>query len=62
MVLKISVEGEDLIVSGKLLHNLGPTTENTRSPLDSNWVLGMDSSDRSADVKCLEVEWGRAVW
>lgn len=43
----MSMQGEDLIVSDKLFHKLGPTTENARSHLVFNWVRGMESSDWS---------------
>ena len=50
------MEGEDLIITGKLFHNLGPTTENARSPLVFNWMRGMESSDWSEDLRGLEVK------
>ncbi len=35
------MEGEDLIVTGRLFHSLGPTTEEARSPLVFSWGRGM---------------------
>lgn len=57
-VLNMSIDGEDLTLSGRLFHSLGPTTENARSPLVFNWVHGMDSSDWSPYLMGQEVEWG----
>ena len=44
-VLKLSVEGDDLLMSGKLFHNLGATTENAPLPLAFKWVHGSEGGD-----------------
>ena len=46
--LNVSTDGASLTVSDKLFHSLGPTTENTRSPLIFSWVHGVKSSSGSA--------------
>lgn len=50
-VLKVSVEGDDLIIHGKLFHSSGSETADVLSPLGEK-----ESSDCSADVRGQEVE------
>ena len=52
----MSMEGEDLIVCGRLFHSLGPIAEKALSPLVFSFVGGMNSSDLSVDLSRREVE------
>lgn len=45
------MEGDDLIIHGKLFHSSGPETADVLSPLGEK-----ESSDCSADVRGQEVE------